>query len=88
MSASRKKNLLVVCKCCNGEGMVPLSDELQKTLQAAAKLSEITAPAVAKALKFEGSITAINNRLNDLVDFGFYERRKCGVNVIYTRIKY
>jgi len=87
MSASQKKDFMVVCNCCNGEGMVPLSDELQKTLKVAKKLPEITAPAVAKALQFQGGITAINNRLNDLVGFGFFSRRKQGNTVVYTPIK-
>lgn len=88
MAASKNKNPLIVCNCCDGKGMVEMSDELVATLRAARKLKNITAVAVAKELGWSGSPTAINNRLSDLVDAGFLSRRKNGWIVEYTILKF
>lgn len=78
------KNLLVVCHHCEGEGMIPLSPEMQKTLDVALKMKRITASALGKRLGWTGHITAINNRLADLVKHGFFSRRREGRDFVYT----
>ena len=87
MSASPKENLRVVCQCCEGKGEVQLSDDLQRTYQVALKMSKITAVPLAKLLKWKGSVTAINNRLDDLVKFGLLTRTKNGREVVYAAAK-
>lgn len=68
--------------------MIPLSDEMQQTLDAALKMKRITAKKLAKRLGWNGHITAINNRLYDLKEHGFFTRHREGRDFVYTPVKY
>ncbi len=83
-----KKNPLVTCTKCQGEGMTELSDEYMSVIRAASGMKKITAVAVAKKIKWVGHVTAINNRLTDLMDMGFFSRRREGRTFVYTQTKY
>ena len=81
------KNPLVTCTKCNGEGMTELSDEYMSVIRAASKMKKVTAAAVAKKINWRGHVTAINNRLTDLMEMGFFTREREGRVFVYTPTK-
>lgn len=78
----------VTCTKCKGDGTIELSDEYMIVLRATAGMRKITAPGVAARIKWVGHITAINNRLQDLLKLGFYSRRREGRTFVYKQIKF
>jgi len=82
------KNLLIECHHCNGDGMIPLSDDMQLTLNAALKMRRITVVELAEKLAWKGHITAINNRMTDLMKLGFFTRKREGRDFVYTPVKF
>jgi len=69
--------------------MLPLSDEMQLTLDTALKMKRVTASELAKRLKWVGHVSAINNRLSDLTDkHGFFTRHREGRDFVYTPVKF
>lgn len=68
--------------------MTELSDEYMSVIRAASKMKKITAAAVAKKINWRGHVTAINNRLTDLMEMGFFTRERVGRVFVYTQIKY
>lgn len=53
-----------------------LSDELFATLQSVRKLKKATAEQVMNDIGWRGVVTAINNRLRDLMELGYVKREK------------
>lgn len=82
-----KPNTEVTCHHCEGKGKIPLSDEMQETLDAALKMRRVTAPGLCKKLNWKGHVTAINNRLRDLMYHGFFTRNREGRDFVYTPVK-
>lgn len=61
--------------------------ELWVTLRAVIQIGEVKAVDLLAPLEWEGNITAINNRLVDLMRLGFLTRRKNGRNWLYKAAK-
>lgn len=65
------------CPRCEGAGEIPLSDALEDTLASLKEYGPMTAPNLRPLAK--GSTltnTAVNNRLEDLRNLGFVERKR------------
>lgn len=69
---------LIACHCCNGTGKTRLGEELWEVLHHVRYFRTATALDVANALAWNGSVTAMNNRLENLMNLGFLKRRKDG----------
>lgn len=79
---------LVKCSKCKGSGKTHLSEEYMVILRATAGMRKITAKAVADRIKWIGHVTAMNNRLTDLMKLEFYSRRREGRTFVYKQIKF
>lgn len=73
----------VICPSCDGKGNVPLGDEMWNTLEAVRVLGESTTDQIAMQLKWDGSPTAINNRLTYLYNHLLLSRKKVGREWLY-----
>lgn len=77
-----------ICPECDGSGKVPLTEVLTATLGAVSALGgSATAPQLFEIDDWGGvSVTALNNRLEDLRRFGFLDRKhtKGGKGWTYT----
>lgn len=76
----------VACHHCNGSGKLPLSAEMWDTLQTVRRLQETDAAEMAQALEWKGHVTAMNNRLADLMRLGFLRRTKEGKRWMYRAV--
>lgn len=77
-SLKRVVKPLVVCHHCQGRGKIPMSEELWEALHHVRHFKSATAQDVANALAWNGHVTAMNNRLEDLMNLGLLKRRKDG----------
>lgn len=78
---------VIKCNKCGGCGRVPLSPELKETLKALRADKDWTVAEVFSVLNFPGrkfSITAINNRLEDLRKLGLATRKRNGRGFLYS----
>ena len=73
----------IICDCCNGKGLVPLSREMWDTLQGVRAMKAICSADLAAHLTWPGHVTAINNRLVKLMKLGFHTRHKAGKMYVY-----
>ena len=69
---------MVECHHCKGTGKLPLSEELSEVFEHVRYFKTSTAQDLANALAWNGSVTAMNNRLEDLMNLGLLKRFKDG----------
>ena len=86
MSETNKRIPKVVCHHCNGEGKLALSAEMWETLTTLRQMKASHAEPLARALKWPGHITAINNRLVKLMELGFVTRHRAGKMFVYKPV--
>lgn len=74
----------IPCDKCSGAGQVDLSDQLQETLDAVARGIK-TAPEIHAVVKGNDSfgITAVNHRLDQLINLGLVTRKRHGKAFLY-----
>ena len=87
-SLQRMVRPMVACPACEGCGRVTIGDEMWDTLCAVVDdpRQEVCAVEVASRMKWDGHITAINNRLAYLWRLGFLKRRKHGRLWMYRNV--
>lgn len=88
--ATENKGPLVICHHCEGAGKIHLSEEMLSTLNTLKMFTNkdgATATGVCLKLAWQGHPTAINNRLNDLVDLGLATRKRILRNYYYKAVK-
>lgn len=73
----------MTCGYCCGNGTRPLRDDLWDTLVMLRKLKSATAYQMMDALKWKGSASAMNNRLEDLRSVDLVTRERQGKFLIY-----
>lgn len=79
--------IIITCRACNGTGKRRLDKHLMKTFALVPEDGEATATAIHSKIGDEIGITAINNRLNDLVDLGLLQCRKSGKQKFYRVVQ-
>ena len=87
-SLKRGVRPMVACSACDGCGNVPIGDEMWETLCAVNEdpRLEVCAEEIARRMKWDGHITAINNRLAYLWRLGILKRRKHGRIWMYRNV--
>lgn len=78
---------IVPCNKCQGTGRHALSDCLWETLQAVRRAKFATAIDLLRAMKWQGAVTALNNRLEDLRELGLLKRERRGKFYFYSPSK-
>lgn len=68
----------VKCPQCNGCGRKPLGDELFSVYASAYNGGQVTAVGLSKTVGRKVSVTAMNNRLEDLRALGLLTRERIG----------
>lgn len=68
----------VKCPTCGGSGRTTLSDTMLKTFRVVKQLRKASAPDVLGKMPDEVSVSAINNRLEDLRKLGLIKRKRVG----------
>lgn len=77
----------IKCPKCRGTGRADLTYELQNTLDVVRMLKTATSEKIAERLKWPGSPTAINNRLDNLLKLGLVTRVRTGKWFAYSVAK-
>lgn len=76
----------VTCAACNGCGKVALPDPLWEVITLLRQTGPSTAQHLHQLLRFDGEVTAINNRLEDLRLLGLATRQRMGRRYVYRPV--
>ena len=77
---------IIKCPRCDGKGKVQLGDELNDTLNALRRRGECSATELHKDMGVQMGVTAVNNRLTDLLRLKLVTRLKRGMTWIYKAV--
>lgn len=82
-----KTDSQIHCRQCGGTGRQSMPEHFRETFGIVKRLRNATAESVANALKWEGSVNAMNNRLEAMREAGLLTRSKRGRNFFYVPAK-
>lgn len=69
----------VMCSRCHGSGKTELSKQYEDAWRCLEEMGGVgTVQSVAARLNWDGVMTAVNNRLNDMVEMGLLSRHRDG----------